>query len=140
MEKSGWGSQALTRDSIDDGGEIQVAVVMRQEACIQSLLQLEPQSNTPEPFTSEQRKDLHVRKITEQGELPQDPAGRARKVAMQGPLFTMMDGVLFYLDPKNNEQQRVVVPENMCRRGDGGEPRRSHGGGGMGAILWQPTI
>ena len=94
-----------------------MAVVTSQETSIQSLLQLEPKSSPNEPFTSEQRKDPHVREIIhflEQGELPPDPI-RARKVAMQGPLFTMIDGVLFYLDPKNRDRKRAVVPEHMRR-------------------------
>ena len=56
--------------------EVQVAVVTSQETSIQSLLQLEPKSSPNEPFTSEQRKDPHVREIIhflEQGELPPDP-------------------------------------------------------------------
>ena len=97
--------------------EVQVAVMTSQETSIQFLLQLEPKSSPNESFTSEQRKDPHVREIIhflEQGELPPDPI-RARKVAMQGPLFTMIDSVLFYLDLKNRDWKRAVVPEHMRR-------------------------
>ena len=97
--------------------EIQVAAVTCQETSIQSLLQLEPKFSPTESFTSEQRKDPCVREIIdflEREELPPNPI-RARKVAMQGPLLTMVDGALFYLDPKNGPEE-AVVPEHMRRK------------------------
>lgn len=51
----------------------------------------------------------------EQCELPQDPT-RARKIAVQGPLFTLVDDVLFYLDPKHSDRRRAVVPEHIRGR------------------------
>ena len=79
VEESRWGSEALYNATI----------LMSQEASIQSLLQLDLQSNTkfntpaPEQFTSELRKDPHV---SSNGNYHvQDPA-RARRIAMQGPL------------------------------------------------------
>ena len=111
--------------------KVQVAVMTSQETSIQSLLQLEPKSNPNESFTSEQRKDPHVREIInflEQGELPPDPI-QARKVVMQEPLFTMVDGILFYLDPKNRDQKWTVVPEHMQR-----EVMEENHRGNMGAI------
>ena len=109
-----------------DDNEIQVAAVTShsdKETSIQSLLQLEPgrESNHPNEsvsFASEQRKDPHVKEIIqflEKGELPHDPT-RARKIAVQGPLFTLVDDVLFYLDPKHNDRRRAVVPEHIRGR------------------------
>ena len=46
------------------------------------------------------------------GELPQDDK-RARKIALQKSLFVLEDGVLFYCDPKQEHQLRVVVPTQL---------------------------
>ena len=103
--------------------EIQVAAVTSQETSIQSLLQLKPKFSPTESFTSEQRKDPCVREIIhflEREELPPNPI-RARKVAMQGPLFTMVDGALFYLDPKNGPEDGSGTGTH-AQKGDGGEP------------------
>ena len=69
-----------------------VAVVMSQEASIQSLLQLEPQSqhSCTEPFTSELRKDPHVREIIEQlREITTGSRSGTARIAMQGALFNL---------------------------------------------------
>lgn len=51
----------------------------------------------------------------ENGELPTD-AKRAKKVATQQTLFAIVDNVLHYVDPKNNYQRRVVVPQHLRER------------------------
>ena len=106
--------------NINDDNEIQVAVMTShsdKEISIQSLFQLEPEPNQPnesESFASKQRKDPNLREtihFLKRGELPQDP-NRARKIAV----FTVVDDILFFLDPKNKHQRRVVVPEHICKR------------------------
>jgi hypothetical protein len=72
--------QAPAPSESANDNEVQVAVVVSQEASIQSLLQLEPNPSyhtNSESFSSEQRKDPQLRElihILEQGELPQDHA------------------------------------------------------------------
>ena len=46
------------------------------------------------------------------GELPEEEK-RARKVALQAPLFTLEEAGLFYLDPEREHRKRVVVPSQL---------------------------
>ena len=48
----------------------------------------------------------------EKGELPLNEK-RARRIALQASLFTLVDGVLFYLDPKQEHWKRAVVPSHL---------------------------
>ena len=95
--------------------DVQVSVV---EVSTESLLKAEPE---PHPlagmnsFSQEQRKDTVVLEIIhflERGELPSDE-GRARKIALQSSMFALMDDVLYFIDPKQSKQQRVVVPMHL---------------------------
>ena len=38
---------------------------------------------------------------------------RARRIATQQSLFTLVDGVLYFLDPKQEHQCRAVVPSHL---------------------------
>ena len=109
-----------------NNNQIQVAAVTTSETSIQSLLQLEPKFSPNKSFTSEQKKDPCVREIIhflEQGELPPDPIWAWKVATQEGPLFTMVDSSLFFLDPKNMNRMRAVVPEHV-QKSDGGEPPR----------------
>ena len=85
-------------------------------ADIQTLLQSKPQPSIPAAsFGEEQRQDpklLDYILFLEKGELPLDPQ-RARKIAIQEPLFAIVDQVLYYVDPKRANRRRAVVPQQL---------------------------
>ena len=113
-------ADALSRNPQMDQvkSEPQVSVVRVSELDVHQLLDLEPESDNRHmlnEFGSEQRKDPEVNKIItflEKGELPADN-NQARKIAAQGPLFTLVNGVLYYLNPKHGDRKRAVVPEHL---------------------------
>ncbi len=45
-------------------------------------------------------------------ELPYEQK-RARKINLQASLFTLEEGILYYVDPKQKHQQTVVVPHDL---------------------------
>ena len=56
----------------------------------------------PDDFTIEQKKDLEIRDIfdyAESGKLPADDV-KARRLVLEGALFAVTDGILYFLDPK----------------------------------------
>lgn len=62
----------------------------------------ECESGVAEYLAVEQQNDPRVRELKEfleQGTLPTDPA-RARKIALQQMLFAVIDGVVYFIDPK----------------------------------------
>lgn len=83
--------------------DVQVAAVATSEVSAEALLQAEPNFSAlsaVNPFHEEQRKDSSIMEIIrflEQGELPPEE-GRARKIALQSSLFSLVDGILFFLD------------------------------------------
>ncbi len=58
---------------------------------------------------------MEVIQFLEDEELPPD-SKRARKVAGQLHLFTMVDGVLYFVDPKQKHRRRAVVPSTFGSR------------------------
>ena len=104
--------------------EMQISQVQSQatgpEASISELLQLEDNELPTTPTVSyivEQKRDPELRQIIDflqTSALPSDE-GRARKIALQSPLFTIIDGTLFYLDPRHRSR-RVVVPLRHRRK------------------------
>ena len=95
--------------------EVQVATIQTEQSTIQSLLQSAPLSYSQQSLAPEQQKDPEVLEIVmflEKGELPLDEK-RARRIALQASLFTLVDGVLFYLDPKQEHRKRAVVPSHL---------------------------
>lgn len=66
-------------------------------------------------FAMEQRKDTELWEILdylECGALPDD-ASRARKIVLQGSQFAVIDGILYFIDPKQKNLRRVAVPEHL---------------------------
>ena len=53
-----------------------------------------------------------IRDFLEKEELPAD-SKRARKVALQSPLFVIEDQVLYYLDQRQKRLKRTVVPSHL---------------------------
>ena len=68
-------------------------------------------------FAEEQLKDAHlcvVIEFLEKQVLPEDPT-RAKKIALQSPLFTVVDGTLYYIS-KPTLHPRDVIPEHLKRK------------------------
>ena len=71
---------------------------------IADLLSQGPQSDQLTDFASEQCRDPDVVKIInflEDGILPSDDR-QAKKLALQGNQFVLVDNILYCIDPKNN--------------------------------------
>ena len=92
---------------------------------IRTLLQSDPGPIEFKSFGEEQKRDAEVMEIIwflETGELPVNQK-RARGIATQQSLFTLVDGVLYFLDPKQEHQCRAVpshlqeqiLEENHCK-------------------------
>lgn len=66
-------------------------------------------------FGAEQAKDTEVldtMQFITMGALPVDDK-RARRIALQESQFTLDDGILCYLDPKQEHQKRAGVPHHL---------------------------
>ena len=53
-----------------------------------------------------------LKRFLEHGSLPADPA-KAKKMALQQTLFGVIDGVVYYIDPKRNNRKRAVAPKTL---------------------------
>jgi len=70
------------------------------------------QDHVQDPFGKEQRNDPDVKEIIdflEQVALPEDKK-KAQKIALQESLFAVVDGILYFVDPKHNNRKSVVMP------------------------------
>ncbi len=81
-----------------------MATVQSEQSTIQSLLQSVPLSYSQPSLASEQRKVLEIIMFLEKGELTLNKK-RARRIALQASRFTLVDGMLFYLDPKQEHRK-----------------------------------
>ena len=66
-------------------------------------------------FAAEQVKDpdlLEVVEFIRDGKAPKDDR-RAKKLAAREALFTMVDGILYYLDPRRDNRKRAAVPHHL---------------------------
>ena len=82
---------------------------------IPALLVKPPATEQNYDFAIEQRRDPElVELITylEQGELPADDQ-KARRIILQKPLFAIENGILIFLDSKQDHRRRVVVPSHL---------------------------
>ena len=67
---------------------------------------------------TEQAKDPELKQLTtfiSHGVLPLEET-IARKLALQRSLFTIVEGVLYYVDPKRDNRKRAVVPKHLRKR------------------------
>ena len=97
-------------------GELQVSQIQSADVDIQSLLHAAP-GHEPDlnSFAQEQCKDPDLNAMVaflEKKELPQEE-DRACTIALQSPLFVMVESVLYFVDSKQNSQKRAVVPKHM---------------------------
>ena len=84
-------------------------------ATIPTLLTQPPVASREDDFGAEQRKDPELMELItylEEGKLPSDDQ-RARQITLQKSLFTIENGMLFYLDPKQSHHRRVAVPSHL---------------------------
>ena len=103
----------LSPDAAQD--ELQVAAIditdhTDEEMSITSFLQADPASTQLMSLEEEQRKDsslVEVIRFLEEGVLPEDET-RARKLALQGDLYTIVGSTLYHLDAKRALQKQVV--------------------------------
>ena len=124
-------ADALSRNSLaqpaeDQLGPCQVAALTTQESLaevsdnledIQALLNLEPDVPTDlTSFSTEQRKDSQLVEIIQfltQGMLPSDES-RARKVALQAPLFAVIQDTLYFLDKPDTTRTEAAIPRRVA--------------------------
>ena len=108
--------------------EFQVAQVTTENSAnvedgddVSSLLETVPlQDDLDQHLTlaTEQRKDGSLRDLItylEEGELPSDTK-LARKIAAQATQFVILDGLLYFLDPKKSCKKRAVVPVHLRQK------------------------
>lgn len=108
--------------------ELQVASVQSEETRghsstqtdseeIRDLLKSPPHHAQDGDFAVEQRKDPFLKEMIEfceQGTLPAEEQ-TARRILLQKPMFTLEEGILYYLDQWQRHQKRVVVPSQLSK-------------------------
>ena len=107
-------------------GEVQVAVITNDsttlvpdsEMNITDMLNLEPVNDKeaqPNNFSQEEQKDQSILEMIDflkDSKLPSDQQ-QAKKVALQGNNFTIIDDILYYIDSKNGNRKWAVVPKQL---------------------------
>ena len=96
------------RDGVDDWESVTDIV---------RLFQVDSSStaNPPDQFALEQRRDPEVQEMIDylvSRKLPDD-IHRARRLVLEASLFAVMDGLLYYVDPKRGNRKRTVVPKAL---------------------------
>ena len=82
---------------------------------IQELLNFAPASMLGESFAQEQSKDQDIQDIASyiaREQLPDCPL-KARKLAAKAQQFTLLDGIVYFLDSKRGGRKRCVVPKHL---------------------------
>ena len=107
-----------TSQEVNEDEDVQVAIV---QSSISDLLSQEP-SEVPRKefpdFATEQRRDQSINELIaflQESKLPEDDAC-ARKLAAQYSMFTIVDGVVYFIDHKSDMQRRAVVPQHLQRQ------------------------
>ena len=119
--KSNANADALSRSPLNSTlgwdlgqGEVQVSQVTAETISKTLETTQAPSRGEDSTFGDEQKRDtdlLEIITFLETAELPPDDK-RARKVALQSPMFTMEEGVLYFIDAKQGHQKRVAVPQH----------------------------
>ena len=98
--------------------DVQVWGIMEEVTDIPHLLQLTPERGSVsdhEVFAREQLKDTRIAEMLhylQTEALPEDEKC-ARKVCARADLFTVQDGVLYYIDVKQESRRRAIVPSHL---------------------------
>ena len=112
LSRAPWGespSEALVT-------EVQVASIHSAS----DLLSLEPATVPAKPnesFAEQQRKDTDILELVSyltSETLPDCPL-KAKKIAAKAPLYTLINGILYFLDSKREGRRRCVVPKHLRR-------------------------
>ena len=95
-----------------------VAVVVNTDTTIEELLAAPPDSPARAiDLAEEQHKDREILEIIaflESGSLPEDEQ-KARKIVVQEPYFALVDDILYFLDSRHGDRNRVAVPKHLCQ-------------------------
>ena len=116
------GSPASLVGTADDDVQV-LSIGTGDELDISSLLMLEAVStdrennstekeNNPYHFAQEQRKDAQIIDYLEKRTLPKSTMD-ARRIVALALLFALVDRVLYYLDDKQPDVKRIVVPRHL---------------------------
>ena len=121
-------ADALSRQLVlpvppDNGAskEVQIALISSSEAeDISTLLHKEPDNatNCSDSFHEEQLRDpalCPIMNYLSEGVLPED-SQVAAKLIVQASLYTMADGILYYIGQKKDSVPKVVVPSEYKKR------------------------
>ena len=90
------------------------AAITQVCAVTSQLQELQTEIDAAHSIAAEQQRDPAVRELSEfltSGKLPGDQV-RARKVALQSSLFSLIDGVVYHIDHKTR-QKCAVVPSHL---------------------------
>jgi hypothetical protein len=84
------------------------------------LLKVAPQQMNDQPpgeFSQEQRKDPNLKMIQfiETGDLPGD-GSHSQKVAAQALQFSVVDGILYFVNDKRPSTKQAAVPVHFRRK------------------------
>ena len=108
---------ATTNENFELDAQVLAISSRTTEQTVQELLNLQPSSlnSYNYNFGISQREDPEVKEIIDfllDNKLPEEEK-RKQKVATQAPLFTIVDDILYYVNPKQNNEKRVVVPKHL---------------------------
>ncbi len=109
-----------TADTIENDPVVTkvTAAELQKSGTIPELLTADLEiSGVTSSFGIEQRKDSNLIatfNFLEEQVLPEDPS-KARKIALQAPLFAVVEDVLYHLDSKPSCRRRIVVPQHMTK-------------------------
>ena len=99
---------ALSRNPVIAVGDVQVYSVSTGST-ISELLASDPLPiDDVDHFAREQLKDTDVTMMTRNLELPED-ATIAWKVVAQAFSFSLLDGILYFVDPRRDDRKLAVV-------------------------------
>ena len=79
------------------------------------MLAVPPLTSSYQDFSVEQAKDPEIQQLLcfiQHGTLPESN-NSVCKVAAQAPFFTLVDGVLFFVNPKHRDRKQCVVPRHL---------------------------
>lgn len=112
-------ADALSRNPVNPAPAVAVAEGEVQVSAVTTMPELLAAKPLPagdvDYFAREQLKDpevLAMIRYLDAGELPVDDT-KARKLVAQAYSFTLMDGVLYFVDPRQDDRKRAVVPSQL---------------------------
>ena len=106
-------------------GDVQVCAVSavntlsERDDTVDALLLADPEQRTDrESYAEEQRKDDSIRVLVNylEGKVLPEDSQSARKVALKASSFALVDQILYFIDVKQGNLQRVVVPHHLTQQ------------------------